>query len=416
MTKADVQFDPALGSRGDKIKLITFARETWEEAQASVSSFKGLGVTHKSLDGGNYKLFSRTFRREFVKHTGGIVQTPVGTQVYDRRALFSQPYHAATQSDLSDLIDNTSDIFADARSSLLKAKARLIDEVIVSAIVSPVMVETTGSTGGSTTTPGTGNLRAAVSLANRYKLNAYYAPGSGTAVEFDADTIEDILHIFAKRDVYSNILCTLTPELKNILRKDSDFKNAENIFAPMKRSVDDNRQGFSYKGINFISCSESILPVLDDASIGETAAATTNTIRTSVAVKAFKLDSSEAIQDPVVLDSNTNLKGSSDALKRALAVQAGWAASSDSDAVKKAAYNGRLRTITARSDQWVQFWCSEGLYYADRPEEMEMEMSKLPMLSLARQEYIRVSLGAMLIDEDFAMSVPIAGTVGGAIS
>ena len=342
------------------------------------------------MDGGNFKLFPRTKKRSFVEKNGGIVITPAAEQDYDRRALFVKVYHAATQVDIGDMVDSQVSQLEDAKSELMKAEGRLIDTVILDALVSAVSESSDASEDATTK-----RLTAAVSLTERRRLPFYHEQNTaGDAVVFDVDTIEDILHIFAIRDVEDDLCATLTPGVKNILRKESDFKNAENIFAPMKRSVDDNRQGFSYKGINWISISQSVLPLISRNNVGFTAAGS-NTVTSNIQLPSLELTGSGALTGTAYSYTGANKTSLAD-------VTAAVSAYTDAAGAE---------TIQCRSADILYIWGKSALLFADRAEETFSQESLLPLLSYAKQGYMRVSFGAMLLDDEYVMAVPIKGTL-----
>ena len=396
-------------SRAEAIKLITFSQEMWSEAQQVGSKFKLLGSVSKSMDGGNFKLFQRTKKRRFQEKKGGVQPVVAEKQAYDRRALFVKVWDMTTQVDIGDIVDSTSSVLQDSHRELMNEEGRVIDCVLLSALLEPVSESGDADKDGTTEV-----LTASISLTKRHKIPFYYkgttvvsngADATTGALKFNADVIEDILYHFAVRDVEEDLCATLTPEVKRVLRKEADFKNAENIFAPMKRSVDDNRQGFNYKGINWISCSASILPIVSQKNAGLTAATSATSIGASVTAAGVDLDSTNNLERTLSYtgDIKTTVAAIRSAAEKPNSYGGGYTDLSD-------AADDSIATLSFKSKDVLYVWGKSGLYFADRPQENISSEDTIPLLSQARQGYMRISFGATLIDDDYALAIPIKGS------
>ena len=254
--------DPGNATRGEALKKVAFATEAWAEAQQIGSKIMQQGMRKISLGGESYKILDTRKKRKFVAKKAGVQDTDVQEQKYSRRAIFTSEYHAATQADIGDLIDSGRDMFADSRKELMNDEGRLIDTIGLSALVCNHSSVTDAAKDTTSL-----RLTADIGLSARKKLVTFHTKKS-SAITFTPDNIEDLLYLFAVRDVESQLCATLTPNVKKILRKDSEFKNSENIYAPVKRSVDDSREGFRYKNVTWVSISESVLPLISTDNVG----------------------------------------------------------------------------------------------------------------------------------------------------
>lgn len=409
-------------SRGKSIKIINFIDETWSDSQQTKSSYRSLGTTTVSLKHANFDLFPKRKKRGFVEKAGGVVATPVQEQAYTRRALYVKTFHAATQADLGDLVDNQSDMLADAKVELMNDMGRITDTIILSALIGNSAESDDASTSG--VRPNS-DLTAQVNLSERVRLPFYHAKGKVTVakaatsttpavvgkteVKFDTDTIEDILYVFAIRDMMGDLCATLTPEVRRILRKDKDFKDADNIFAPMKRSVDDSREGFNYKGVNWITCSQSVLPIISQKNAGLTARGTltleSDTALPSVDVgvdsglgrtRSFAASAIDAADRGKIANRRSEAQVPNEET-------AGYTTDAYSDT--------ELKTVTCKSKDVLYIWGKSAVYFAERPQENFAADAELPLFSHAKQGYVRINLGAMLIDDDHAIAVPVKGLI-----
>lgn len=341
----------------------------------------------KSLDGGNYKLFTIEKAREGRTKPGGVQPTPRKKQEFSRRALFSQSYDDSNVVDPDDAVDNQVGILEASSRQMKNFFARTIDRVALDSLISTVQ-ESNDSEADSA---NLNLITASVDLNKRYRGNAF-AKIEGVAANaaiatLDADTLEDIGYIFGKRDVEGKICCTLTNELRRILRKDPDFKSAENRYSTDQSGAPLIGADIPYKSIWFVDVSDSVLPILGDHNIGNSAAGSRAKTQT-VAVR--DLETAENV-DPVfstsVIDSKAKLKT---ALGTATA---------------------KTGAVSVRSTDMIYFWSPDALYFTQREQLTFARLSELDEQSYAKQLYMRSNFGAMLIDDDFGLTVPLKGTV-----
>lgn len=378
LINAQINNDNAV--RGKEVKKITYAAELWAEAQQKDSKTQ-VYTTKKSLDGGSYRLFARTKKRDFKERRGSVQRTNYTGQEFSRRALFAKTYDDAIVADLEDLISNQVDILEAAKAETRKAGGRLMDTVILDSLIASHHSEIAGSTEDTLN-----RLTAALNIERRFK-DVVWAKTSGLAADaaltkFVADDLEDIKAVFAKRDVMESIKCTLTPEMKRLLMKDPDFKDAENTFSITKAEAA-GMKGFMYKEIEFIQISESVLPLLSKQNIGiaaNSADAADDTHYTSKQIAARDLSSTARV----------------DASDTLTAVQ-----EKDSEHA----------IVECNSANMAYFWVPEAVYFTSRPELTKVLEADLPDFRHARSCYFMVNFGALTIDDNWVMAVPINGTL-----
>lgn len=381
-------------TRGQNIKLVSFAKERWSEAQQRVSKVKTVGCSEKDLGGGDYKLFDRSKQRSFTRKNGGVAKSPDTKQEFKpRRALFVLEFHDALVADPSDLVNNSSNIFETAKEETNNALARLLDTVCLDAIIAPVHEGNSSSVDANKdgSYPKRTNLITAdVGINKRYKdicvvKGAKSTAGSAIAA-LTSDDLEDILYQFSIRDVEDQLLCTLTPELQRMLRKDTDFKNAENVFTASRMGAKDGAQmNFEYKGIRFIYISGTVLPQLSAENIAAEADTAANTILTA--------DRTFHARD-MATSEITDVKTSNDGVGTTVQAK-----------------TTKHAKVTAKSKDMIYLWSARALYFAKKDELTIAEKTTLPLFSHAEHGYIRVAFGAMLIDDNYAMAIPIKGTI-----
>ena len=221
--------------------------------------------------------------------------------------------------------------------------------------------------------------------------------GVGPIAELNSDDLEDIAFIFGQRDVEDTLVATLTPEFRRILRKDADFKNRESVYS-RDRASDSPHKGIEYKDIMFVSCSRTVLPTLGTANAGLTNAAN---IEADVDVIVRDLGGSGVANHRAGLGSgliNTAAK-----LK-------------DATDIEGNALGGTAAVVRTKSSQMAYFWVPAALYFAKRDSLTFTRKAELHDQSFANYAYSRINFGATLIDDDFALAVPLKGTVRSALA
>ena len=382
---AAAQITTTNSTRGINTKITAYGKEIWAQAQAKVSKFK-VHTTMKSMDGGNHKMFPISFKREFTKKDGGVQATPYTQKKFSRRALRTASFHAALAIDPDDLVDNQVSITDATRTEDAKEAARVCDRVILSAHTDTV------EEGTAAAALPEGHLSSATTNQIRFKANAW-AKASGDAGDLPAltaDDLEDINFIFGERDVEDQLVATLTPEFARILRKDADFKNRENAYA-RDRAGEDGRRSIRYKEIDFVYCSKSVMPILGTSNIAVTDA-TTREQEVDIVVRDL---GGKGLANPKA--------GAAAGLVNTVAK---LKAATDEDGT---ALGGQAAVATAKSKDVVYFWSPRALYFSTRDDLNFMEYTDLPRYSHAKSLYQRINLGAMLIDDNYALTVVLKG-------
>lgn len=378
----DIQIHEPGQSRGATVKKVAYEMEkVFAEAQTMESRVLQHS-TEISMDGGNFKLVPRSKKRAYTRRNFGITRTPDSGQTWRApRAIFIQEFHDALQVDVSDLIDTYASITETAKTEQRKAMARTIDQILLDALITTVEEGSDGATNSTTQ-----RITASAGLTTRYR-DLVRAKISGkdadaTLDDFEADDLEDINYSFISKNVEDELCVTLTPELARVLRKDSDFKNAENIYS--LQSAPDRRAGFTYKDFRFVPVRPDVLPLLQAGNLTSTANANGDTLDTAkiLIVKDIADTSARATNwtsTRVTVPASSNTTGYS--------------------------------TVEAKSKDMIYIWSPNYLLRATRDQlNMFSEDTRLDA-SLAKQIYSRINLGAVFMDDEFVLAVPLAGTV-----
>ena len=290
--------------------------------------------------------------------------------------------------DKDDIVDTVSNPFMDRKNQNSMALGRLCDQTILEALIDKSLLEGTPlQEDFNTAATQTDQQRHyAVGKPTQQFKDVCFIPAdksanAANAVLFDANSLEDVKHVFRKRDLSGvELICAFTPDLQLVLRKDTDFKNAENVYAD--RAVADmagSGKGFRYKGIRFIEINEDALPELSTDNIAS----------------AYNAGTEQATLKCRV-SNNTDLKGKTAASLPASSATAGAVVKTVSGVQKK---------------DMIYIWESKAVYFAQRGELDLDDMTTRPDYSMAQQLYSRVNIGAMLIDEDEVLVMPLRGTV-----
>ena len=393
LTNAQAQV-PGL-SRSDKTRIVTYAKEAWAEAQQKESTLS-IHTKKVSMDGGNSRFFPKIFKRQYAVKNYGTVKTPDTAQNVSMREIITQEFHDALSIDPGDLIGTATNILENAKSQMMPAQGRLIDQIILSALVSPARETTSQAAANRNSALGAhaNFIKATVDTETQYKNSLWVKSIASTGVKtFESDDLDNIRYIFSIREIDSSICCTLTPELELILRKDANFINAENRFTaaiggdPYRSGLMANQRHFMYKGFNFVYTFLDRLPVLSAANIAETA--TVANLTTTATAQVRGLDVREK-----GLDSRTT------------AQTAGAVGANNAGGLR--AGTGRA---TLLSKDVIHFWNPEAVYVASRDDLIFNREDELPLFSYAKQVYSRVSYGAMVIDDAHVLSLALTANV-----
>ena len=403
MTAITQSLDDAKVTQAKSTKYMQFAAELWSRAQVQSAKIKMLGSEMVDLQG-DLQSFDRIDKRSFTRKTKSIEATPQVAQTYDRRILFTETLHDAFQVDLDDIVNSKHDIISSGERQMEYAAARECDKKVLSAIVNPVFVDEGGkkpkSDPSSSANAGANVLTAfSTDLEKRYQVNCFRLVDSKAAQGdlISAIALERILYIFAERDALEDsggrLCATLTPELQRILRTDANFLNAEQVILPSP-NVSNPWRHFDYRGITFIPTSKSVLPDIS-ASSGILGLGTDK--------KVVTLDGTGAsdLLDEKTRESKTKPTGSASAVKV-----------TKSDATTESTVGGAKVVEVAGPGDIAYFWFSNAIKFASRSDLTFMKRSERHDYSEAKQTYMRINIGSLLIDSDYALAVVVRGKNG----
>ena len=388
----------ATNNRLDQTRTISYAKEVWSLAQSKYSKLEAMGCTKVAISG-QAQMYRRRHRRTLTRKVAGVVPTPYKAHSWDRRMLFTGSFHDATIIDSDDISESQADLFGDVMVESANALGRLKDQVILDALVADVIVELPPLTFTNDELSGSGTIGSAAatqvdaqrrSTTGRIKTQkkdvVFFKHGKSTDSDFvkmfQAADLDRVLQVFRKRNIDKvNIMCTLTPELELLMRQDLQFQNAENRHNEGLGRIADVGSSFRYKGINFVPINEDALPDLAGSGID-------NGVANKLVLSGRDLDARL---------TSAQAKGRLvDALPAA--ADGGGLAGADVQAVE-----------IEYSEDVVYFWEGSAIYKAERPELSKQKRDSNIELSYAQQSYMRVNMGAVCMDEDFVMVVPLRG-------
>ena len=407
MTAITQSLDDAKVTQAKSTKYMQFAAELWSRAQVQSAKIKMLGSEMVDLQG-DLQSFDRIDKRSFTRKTKSIEATPQVEQTYDRRILFTETLHDAFQVDLDDIVNSKHDIISSGERQMEYAAARECDKKVLSAIVNPVFVDEGGkkSKADPSVTPNpSANVLTSFStdLEKRYQVNCFRLIDSKAAQGdlISAIALERVLYIFAERDALEDsggrLCATLTPELQRILRTDVNFLNAEQTILPSP-NVSNPWKHFEYRGITFIPTSKSILPDISASSgiLGLTADTQVLTLDGTGTNTLL----GEAFREVKGIPTSTG-KAASQVVK----VVKGDAA----DTTTTSTLTGAKSVLVAGSGDIAYFWFSNAIKFASRSDLTFMKRSERHDYSEAKQTYMRINIGSLLIDSDYAIAVVVRG-------
>ena len=403
-------------TQAKSIKYMQFAAELWSRAQVQSAKIKMLGSDMVDLQG-DLQSFDRIDKRSFTRKTKSVEATPQNEQTYDRRILFTETLHDAFQVDLDDIVNSKHDIISSGERQMEHAAARECDKKVLSAIVNPVFVDEGGrkSKADPSTNAGTNVLTSfSTDLEKRYQVNCFRLIDSASSDKdlISAVALERVLYIFAERDALEDeggrLCATLTPELQRILRTDPNFLNAEQVILPSP-NVSTPWRHFDYRGITFIPTSKSVLPEIDASAgilgLGSdkkiiTLDGTGGTSRT--AASGSGSSAVAARENPLDTDTLRESKSKPTGTKSAVTV-------TDSDkSTTEVLLGAKLVEVGGKGDL-AYFWFSNAIKFASRSDLSFMKRADRADYSEAKQTYMRINIGSLLIDSDYAMAVVVKG-------
>ena len=389
----------ATNNRLDQTRTVSYAKEVWSLAQSKYSKLEAMGCKKVSIQG-HAQMIRRRHRRTLTPKSAGVVATPYKAHSWDRRLLMTNSFHDATLIDPDDISESQADLFGDVMAESANALGRLTDQVILDAIVAPVIVEKppltftsdelsgSGAIGSTDAAQGDAQRRSQTGrIETQVKDVVFFVHGessdSANAKIFEAADLDLVLQVFRKRNMDTvNLVCTLTPEMELLMRQDVQFQNAENRHNEGLGRISDVGSSFRYKGINFIPINEDALPVLQGSGVDA------------------------GVSNKFVLRGRNLKTRLTSAQSKGRLVSALPAAGASTGLGGAEMQDVEL----AHSEDVVFFWDGQAIYKTERPELSMQKRDENIELSHAQQSYMRVNMGAVCMDEDYVMVVPLRGT------
>ena len=414
-------------SRLDHTRMVAYDKSMWTLAQSKMSFMTK--YTKMDTIMGQSKWYHERDTRDWEEKAPGVQPTPLRNQGYRRRLLTTKVYHDGAVMDIDDTVESIANYFRDVNVERAHSLARLIDKKILEGFLDELVHEGTAApvtdfTGGSAVTPETQRSPqpTAAQMAQRrvtatgyqkayrdiFFVKAQAADITSQQNIFAGEDIEDIRKVFSKRHLNGQLCMTLTPNLRTLLRKDSQFVDAENMYANKSAANAGFSDGFSYRGVKFVDVKEDQLPGLQNSQSGTKAA--TAGANFTISCRTLDNDDSRMLRGRYIDSANrsklASLKGN---------VTGETAPSADVVTQKTTFATGEKRHVVVTKAVDVAYvWCTSPignpLIFAKRPTLSMQAVERLQEWSLAKMNYARRSFGVLLRDEDYVMAVPVAAS------
>lgn len=420
ITAANVLSQAASGaSRKEQLKRISYNNKLWREAQATQSSLIP-NVMQADIDG-SFEIFDRFKKREVVLKQGGVQATPYKKGRADQIVVSSRSYHDADIQDMDDAVEGPVDYFAATMTEMSSAMARKADTAILCAFTlqNRLLKADKQDSTSLITEPNPEpepfdrdvmfipDATGTASTLSEVTTNA----AATRQTILNSDSLESLRLLFRKRDVMGQICITLTADLAIILRRDSDFKNAENVYKSQTAAGASIGQGFEYKGFKFVDVSDQVLPTVFSGGKGAVDSIEDNGETLRVACREIKIGKPRAYyqsQDLEVAASiTTNVLTTRVAQHNKAYKKREDLADSAADIVEAADY--KLIEVTPSDLAYV--WVKKAVLFVQRPKLSMVEESKNVNLSYAKQIYMRRNFGALVKDDDYVCVMPVMGVL-----
>ena len=235
--------------------------------------------------------------------------------------------------------------------------------------------------------------QAVVQSKIQFRQNLYVQLGATTAKgddlgDFEADTLELIRNVLWQREIMEMPYVTLTAALSLVLRRDKDFKNMEQRFSPTG-NINDSISTIEFHGFKFVPVAPSVLPLTDTSNI---------------------IDSSQAAKEHYIIARSLNSDGTTVSEPRLIDNMGHKAATGYTEhTIQKGVYALKAESLDQVSRHLVHIWFPEKLYWADDGPGM-LRVDNRVDLRHATTIYSMFTAGAMLIDEDYSMSILLKGS------
>ena len=403
-------------------QVIDFSREIHMSAQAMGNSIQK--YTAKKSFSGNFKVFPVVDPVKYRLRPGGVQRTKYDEMSTERRCMFKKTWDLALIQDLEDRKGTDIDFLRSFRTQLIPAQARAQDELCLYSLIGPAQTTDENATKIAASYPNTYpsadpsiasadadqaaglavptfGYQAVVQSKIQFRQNLYVqldkakqdiavpTTASGDALgDFEADTLELIRNVLWQREIMEMPYVTLTAALSLVLRRDKDFKDMEQRFSPTG-NINDSISTIEFHGFKFVPVAPSVLPIAD----------TSNIIDSSQAAKehyiiARGLNVNDAVTEPRLID---NMSHSAEGDYTAALIQEG-------------AYALKCEKEASQiSRHLVHIWFPDKLYWADDGPGM-LRVDNRVDLRHATTIYSMFTAGAMLVDEDYSMTILLKGS------
>ena len=397
-------------------QVIDFSREIHMSAQAMGNSIQK--YTAKKSFSGNFKVFPVVDPVKYNLRPGGVQRTKYDKMSTERRCMFKKTWDLALIQDLEDRKGTDIDFLRSFRTQLIPAQARAQDELCLYSLIGPAQKTdesatkiaasypiTATSANPSTTSASadqaaglavpTYGYQAVVQSKIQFRQNLYIQTDKTAAGvidddadspigEFEADTLELIRNVLWQREIMEMPYVTLTAALSLVLRRDKDFKDMEQRFSPTG-NINDSISTIEFHGFKLVPVAPSILPIADTSNIID------STVGGNHYLIARGLETLEGtvVTEPRLIDNMSH--GADDAAY-------------DVDKIQQGVYALKADSRAKISRHLVHVWFPEKLYWADDGPGM-LRVDNRVDLRHATTIYSMFTAGAMLIDEDYSMSI-----------
>ena len=414
-------------SQGAEIRAIDYANEVYGLSKVKASMLRMYVRSESTND--DFKLFDRRHIRRWSPVTKSIDTTPNTPQSFDRRAMYLNPFEDAIIVDKSDMVKSRHDILSQAKIESAQALGRLQDSLILQAFFKPTFVQKAVA---KTELPELGDLptdknaliTVESTLEKKWADNIFYDDketlhASDRSVLFDAkDTIERVKKVFRKRAVpMGDLYCTLTPDLEDILMRDSEFNARERIMRPGISSSGKVDGGFVYRGINFVRTYDryGVYPAVNVNWAGGKASATpaagketiaANNVRNKVVAK--KLSEGAKTIDISTDNGSGGVKEDAKSSEIGITASTGKYLSSADRAVGGVALGTTHKTLQVEGGHDIAvFWDSGAVLFGERAGDTFSRSSERADLRHADQLYMRAAFGSLVIDPECVLGLVV---------
>ena len=341
----------------------------------------------------------------------GYRDTPLDNLDTERRTVYTTLFERNDAIDKADQSEIVLDILDVARMQLAKSYKRVLDQVVLNEIIGPAHVEDKDDThsiiANSAGAAGSDELEAASYISNygrvarayptKYNRRNLYGMITQTVGQdvdaFSSAQLENITNVLRLRDSVDEQMyyITYTPRLRMLLRNDTAFVNRENLFTSGALANGLVRT-FSYRDFMFITVSNVVLPKISSDNLLVSVGATSTDRR--IVVRDAK-DSDDILTKNTLTSTDYST------------TELGAASIRDG----AHSYDIAATGLDKLSRHIVHVWHPSHLclYEATGDTIMRLEDERKDK-RYAKQSFMRIRIGALLDQEDFALSFLLPGS------